>query len=995
MSRDLEDINASSRSEMVCPECWERGLAENKKRARAYSSEKEKIIHASGCRTDGCKHNHKTGKPIPAKVIEMQLGAGRSFDPRKIVARAGLKTVGVVIGIGLLGFALLIAINGIPFLSDSGGGGVASAESNLTKQDGSISEIWSGSNWTIFKYGDQYVVSGTDSDGDTIYLDESPESVQDAFFFDSEQSAREAIDEWNNIAEQSPNSTIDPDAKTVSSPDLESPWAVFEIDGDYVIAAENEDGNVVFLHPDGSVQIQPYKYDSKPDAEQIILEWNIENLPTDLYSETTASEIDSTVDTPTLKQSAADSTVGDGISGGEEETVPEGSSTTSSITASVSGIVTNQDGDPVKGALVKLHSSPKTTTTNADGEYEFSNVTSGEHTLYALPPEDLNSSLAVPQSTTLNIDTTGDINVTDEPSTLSYFTDSDGSVARNELTYTLPTEQPIRVVGNGSEIKANITFLNSVNANDAQINLSSVTTSAAQDIDWSGSGSNNFKIAGNTQPINQALNISSESSTNSKSITKPLSSPVEETIEIDGNIDPTGKIRIPDNYQIETKTRSQSYSDTPTIHFNNDGTLPTQDETLTLTGKYGTAYQKSDGKQVTDYDDHSEQDYLASASPEITLAKYTDVSGDYYINVEAESGYSGGCANTWNDNRVVAYVTDNSSGGWYDNPNRLFYEGSCGHGAAGEYAGTVHLESDEYVVVSSMVSSGSDHSVYASVSGNAEIKKNSGKVNISLNEKEVATSQHLTEGETQTIHLPEIKKGSNTLSLDTHAVGYKFSFKERYGIRSPMVKHDGQTICGEIGVITSPLTCDIPNGYLNSGEETFSFDLEDGKSNYTIEYTEKYGITDAEISVNGDTYTYPEDFGGSGPINETLSLNISSLTLGENTITTNVPEAGENTPELNTSLKYTGSRVSSYQPEITVIAPDGTTNTKQVPESKLDNGRLTSETMVDIPANWFGDGQNKIIVKTADDSFVKAELDAGGLQYQAERFNRTTANATG
>jgi len=58
------------------------------------------------------------------------------------------------------------------------------------------------------------------------------------------------------------------------------------------------------------------------------------------------------------------------------------SSATAGFQITISGILTDDLGNPLAGKTVELHSDPQITTTDAKGFYQFKNVTEGAHTLF-------------------------------------------------------------------------------------------------------------------------------------------------------------------------------------------------------------------------------------------------------------------------------------------------------------------------------------------------------------------------------------------------------------------------------------------------------------------------------------------------------------------------------------------------------------------------------------------------------------------------------------
>ncbi|MDR5657758.1 carboxypeptidase-like regulatory domain-containing protein [Halodesulfurarchaeum sp. HSR-GB] len=234
-----------------------------------------------------------------------------------------------------------------------------------------------------------------------------------------------------------------------------------------------------------------------------------------------------------------------------------------------------------------------------------------------------------------------------------------------------------------------------------------------------------------------------------------------------------------------------------------------------------------------------------------------------------------------------------------------------------------------------------------------------------------------------------LEPGENQFEVSTkHNVDLELNYMEVTETEDPTVQINDTMIThtGTLG-IGETITKQIDSSILEKGPKAIGFQTSSGKFNYSIDYTNRFTPTQAKIQIGSETYKYPEDFPGLGelpspPNNDPVMINISSLTTGEQSVSLQTDPIGEIETIAEATLVYDGETKQSYRPEIIVEAPDGTRHSKEIPDSALENGKLVSPKNMTIPAHWLGTGENKIIVRTNDNSVVSATISTAGLKYQ-------------
>ncbi|CQH63723.1 uncharacterized protein HHUB_4166 (plasmid) [Halobacterium hubeiense] len=193
----------------------------------------------------------------------------------------------------------------------------------------------------------------------------------------------------------------------------------------------------------------------------------------------------------------------------------------------------------------------------------------------------------------------------------------------------------------------------------------------------------------------------------------------------------------------------------------------------------------------------------------------------------------------------------------------------------------------------------------------------------------------------------------------------------------------GRVLFSESGRLESKQTVAVEEPI--SAGETVEVASGDGPLEYEISYPARVVADSPAVSVNDETYAYPSAFNATGSrLTESVLLNSSALELGQNQLSVSADAVDGIEPSVTATVEYKGSLVISNEPTVTVTNGDGESHTAEVPASQLQNGRLTGNSSLNLPGEWFTTGENTVRVQTADGSVVEAKLTARGI-YQQER----------
>lgn len=236
----------------------------------------------------------------------------------------------------------------------------------------------------------------------------------------------------------------------------------------------------------------------------------------------------------------------------------------------------------------------------------------------------------------------------------------------------------------------------------------------------------------------------------------------------------------------------------------------------------------------------------------------------------------------------------------------------------------------------------------------------------------------------RTVTLTNVSPGTDDLRVEAARGGLDLAatWIDRNGTVDPTITHaaTGNVLCSVGGTLTGEQSCYIPDGTFTTMTPTLNVSTAAGPVAYELSMNGRAVATDATVSVNGRTVSYPETFSGTGELPTTFgsapAQSISAASGGSNTVGVSTQPVDGIDTAATARLGYEGATQWTKAPNITVISAAGETNTRSLPYSALDNGKLRSPYTVNLSPDWFTDGTNTVIVETEDGTEVTAELEA-------------------
>lgn len=930
------------------------------------------------------------------------------------------------------------------------------------------STIPEAGDWSVYTNGSVYTAAGYLNDS-IQYLDENNAASSDPVFFDNGVDFREAIDAWN------------PDDHPELYPITTDPWTIYT-DGSSFAAAAMKDGEVVYIQPDGSADSTPYTYEDVASLLEAIDQWRdgdtsgfepidsssppadlgagwwdpnwgYGDIPSTFEGDWESTSLDSTYipsdlgdgwyapdqgtsypDTSSIDSTDNTSLNSDweqidsqtGSSGGEITypddgmvSDPSGNTDDGMTGATITGSVTDSNGDPVEGATVTLHSNPRTTTTDADGTYTFQDVSAGEHTLHVAPPD--GTDLAGPRNVSVDVTQEGKIEPLNDPSNALFFENDQGYLAQDQITFITPEKQPIQLQGQGVNITNTISVENPSNIDEVDVTLvpktegtdktysmegtdttgtlsiSGDTESPEQELVLSGketgatlsksgttsTGSETFSVEGNRQTENISATIDPVVYSKKDTVTgdwQPGSGTF--TISPDTVLEPTGGTVTAEGWYSEnSKSSSGTFTESGEMTLNNDGNLNGEAE-FTITPKETTQDVNNVGSYNGNINIHNPGNQEVEAQITITGKEgwVTIQSCDswahvYYHSDDLSESESTSC--TFNGEsgtyKEITGVEIGHSGlgdysyGRANSPNAYHYESYDGYdGGAESYSTKIahisHGASFGFYSYTRYHSHNTYGWSWAKAESTVQEKQSTGEVTLNHNGKTVTTN-HLNAGETDTVTIT-LDPGDNTISTSSkyNDMAVDASFTAKYKPENIQITSNGNTVYSNSGVVETTQT--VSTSGIQPGTWSVGTSMDAGKAEIEATLTERNGVKDPTIYMNGE-----QVFSHSGVMknNEQASLPDSVV-------------KSDNDIEIQTSaghLPYNFTIDTKHVPTDPEVSIDGTTaldysgpmvnpQTVRIPESDVSPGENTVDfATTEGKVNWTIQYDAKAVPETA------------------------------
>ncbi|MDR5657757.1 carboxypeptidase-like regulatory domain-containing protein [Halodesulfurarchaeum sp. HSR-GB] len=832
------------------------------------------------------------------------------------------------------------------------------------------------SGWQVFSNNGTHVVAG-EIDGEVVFLHPNADYHTEPYFYDLSGAAEQSILYWTSLAQTNDLPEVYPvtesevrnvlsewdsdetKADIWDSTDLGN-WTIYT-NGSAYVATSVLDGETVYLQPNATATSSVAYFDSPTNLLSALSEWR-ENNP-NIYPHRISEAPDLGSGWELIDEQETDS--GDEFTTTDDDSLSSPNETNSTNTSSgtISGTVRDANDDPVSGATVTLHSDPITNTTDSNGEFTFTDVPEGDHTIHVEPPE--GTDLAAPQNTSIYVSEEGEVTPQNDPDNVLYLENADGTISQNRLTFVAQEKQPIEIQGTGSNVASTIEVANPSNIDDVDVTLEPEYTAVQRSKVLKGSSvSETLSLEGNTEPRNQTLYIQGDLAT--QQVTEQGVANGTTQFDIKGNVPPRNTLLSLTSDVNETQRSKSDTTGRGSVSFSNDGNTEAA-ASLQLKGI---------------------RDKIAGVS----------VSGSVSYWGPWEKGDWSGTVyeNTGSSPQRVKVIAEAYAGDWsyYDSDTVYAYaEGSVNGPGISWHLSVSASEDDTHVSQSKSkwitlqpgeTITASGETDYAVSGFSVDVKMDTGDVSVSTpNGNHQKT---LDKGDTTTLDLGKLEPGSHSISLNPDGnVDYDLTWTERFGAKDVHVELGDRLFYKTSGVLDGEKKItDFP---MSTGSTALEISASGRPVEYNLQYEKVATPEQMALQIGSETYSYPADFTGSGPLphaadDQPLKVDISSLSIGDNPASIQTEPVDGIDTKAEATIVYDGEAEQTRDPKIIIEKPDGTTNEKSIPDSALDNGKLASPIDTSIPPSWLGAGTNKVTVQTADDSVVTAEIKTEGLEYQ-------------
>lgn len=239
----------------------------------------------------------------------------------------------------------------------------------------------------------------------------------------------------------------------------------------------------------------------------------------------------------------------------------------------------------------------------------------------------------------------------------------------------------------------------------------------------------------------------------------------------------------------------------------------------------------------------------------------------------------------------------------------------------------------------------------------------------------------------QSFETRELSSGEHTIRLTSESGAYtaRIQWQEQGSAVYPATIIDGKRGC-EPEDFANNLSCPLPSESKQPGAHSINFIGGSNTFDYRLNTTAKAVPNKATVSINGEDYIL-------APITAKKSRwersqPINSLSVGENEISTTSSQIKGIKPDVTATLAYSFNVIPSRNATITVINSNGSRFNKQIPRSAIANGRLVKQVTLEMPAEWFTNGDNTVRIQSENTGVVIAELRATTNNKESIRVER-------
>lgn len=237
--------------------------------------------------------------------------------------------------------------------------------------------------------------------------------------------------------------------------------------------------------------------------------------------------------------------------------------------------------------------------------------------------------------------------------------------------------------------------------------------------------------------------------------------------------------------------------------------------------------------------------------------------------------------------------------------------------------------------------------------------------------KTVVDSSESYQGEKQ-FDLGRLSPGEHTVTFKSSGGAYtaEVQWKEAPEKSYPPISVNGEQVCSSSRLAENGGTCSVPNGVVTKGSNTLSVSSKYAGKGVTISYTKRNVPSKVRITVQSssgsNSYTVSADQGTIKSGTWRYKSSEAILAEGDNTIevVSQAPTGAKSIPA-TVKVSYTSTFSGPAQPRLVVINSRGEKNSMQVPKEALtDSGVLDGSYTFEPPATWFTEGKNTVKIVT-------------------------------
>lgn len=298
--------------------------------------------------------------------------------------------------------------------------------------------------------------------------------------------------------------------------------------------------------------------------------------------------------------------------------------------------------------------------------------------------------------------------------------------------------------------------------------------------------------------------------------------------------------------------------------------------------------------------------------------------------------------------------------------------------------------SDETISVSKTLESG-DHTIDIETESGGGIEyevewSKAGVINsptILIDGETVIDSSETFSG-TKEFNLGDLTPGEHQVTFKSENGSYtaKLEWEEKPENAYPSVHVNSTEICDSNTVSSNGGYCNIPETHVSENME-FELGPEDTGEDFTVEYTEQSAPRSVTVESDSNTKTIQKSEGGISNGSWVYEASISILSKDDETISIEPNYINGFESELTGTIEYNEQEYGPKTPQVIVINPDGEKHIKNISSSELENGILNGSEKIKLPYNWFVEGENEIRV-----------ISKNGVPIETRIITRSTINQT-